>query len=205
VDFNRMGIKNRGRLHRKPRFETDYSAWGRREGRGKGWEGEWKEVVEEEQNDGGSLKTHKGPLLLSILSENSNPHPQRQFKFVTQFKQPNILHTIIIGPIRATCPTQKPVKQWSGSCLGVFGNPLCDLRSSPTSVGSLLSSGTCRGAECETDLPNHTASHSRRNSLRGTSYFRHTLTPSWWQSTQLQRHYLAGHRSVTLCISLGMG
>jgi hypothetical protein len=26
VDFNRMGIKNRGRLHRKPRFETDYSA-----------------------------------------------------------------------------------------------------------------------------------------------------------------------------------
>ena len=88
---------------------------------------------------------------------------------------------------------------------GVFGNPLCDLRSSRKWVGSLLSSGTCRGAECETDLPNHTASHSRRNSLHGTSFFRHILSPSWRQSTLLQRHYPAGHWPVTLCIPLGLG
>jgi hypothetical protein len=87
---------------------------------------------------------------------------------------------------------------------GEFRNPLCDLRSSRLWVGSLLSLGTCRGAECETDLPNLTESHSRRNSFRGKFFFRHT-SPSWRQSTLLQRHYLAGHWSVTLCIPLGWG
>jgi len=103
-------VGNRGRLHWKPRFKTDCSVWGRREGRGGGEEGERKEVEEEQNDDGISISTHKGPLLGSILSEKSNPHPQGQFNFVTQFKQPNVLHTIIIGPIRATCSTQKPVK-----------------------------------------------------------------------------------------------
>ena len=98
-DFKRMGIKkigrqlkhtvgNWGRLYWKPRFKTDCSVWGRWEGRG-GGEGEWegKEVGEEQIDNGDSLSTHKGPLLVSILSEKSIPHPQRQFNFVTQLKK----------------------------------------------------------------------------------------------------------------------
>ena len=47
-------------------FEEDEKEEG--EGEGKG-----KEVEEEQNDDGGTLRTHKGPLLVSNLSEKNQP------------------------------------------------------------------------------------------------------------------------------------